>query len=97
VAQGTDGVLYVAGRTSGAFPTFSAGGEFDIFVSAYSADGRSLWTRQMGSAAEDFAYAVAIGPGKSLFVAGSGGLVGGEGRGFGDERGWVIRMAVPAE
>ncbi len=97
VAQGTDGVLYVAGRTSGAFPTFSATGEFDVFVSAYSADGRALWTRQMGSTAEDFAYAMAVGPGKNLFVAGSGGLVGGGGRGFGDERGWVIRMAVPAE
>jgi hypothetical protein len=97
VAQGTDGVLYVVGRTSGSFPTFSAGGEFDIFVSAFSSDGRALWTRQMGSAAEDFAYAVAVGPGKSLFVAGSGGLVGGAGHGFGDERGWVIRMAVPAE
>jgi hypothetical protein len=97
MAQGTDGVLYVAGRTSGAFPTFSAGGEFDVFVSAFSADGQALWTHQMGSAAEDFAYAVVVGPGKSLFVAGSGGLVGGEGRGFGDERGWVIRMAVPPE
>jgi hypothetical protein len=94
---GADGVLYVAGRTNGESQTFSGRGEFDVFVSAFSADGQALWTHQMGSAAEDFAYAVAVGPSESLFVAGSGGLVGGRGRGSGDERGWVIRMAFPAE
>jgi hypothetical protein len=97
VARGSDGVLYVTGRTDGSFSGFSVAGEFDVFVRAYSADGRTLWTRQMGSTAEDFAYAVAVGPGKTMFVGGIGGLVGGARGGPVSERGWVVRIAVPAE
>ncbi len=97
VARGSDGVLYVTGRTDGAFTGYSGAGEFDVFVRAYSADGRALWTRQMGSRAEDFAYAVAVGPGKTMFVGGLGGLVGGARGGPVSERGWVIRMEIPAE
>lgn len=97
VARGSDGVLYVTGRTDGSFPGFSVAGEFDVFVRAYSADGRTLWTRQMGSRAEDFAYTVAVGPGKTMFVGGLGGLVGGARGGPVSERGWVVRMTVPAE
>ncbi len=98
VALGSDGVLYITGRTSGAFPGQSAGsGEFDVFVQALDPGGEALWTRQLGSTAEDFAYAVAVGPDGGLFLGGLGGLVGG-GRGAPvAERGWVIRMTVPTE
>jgi hypothetical protein len=97
IARGSDGVLYITGRTDGSFPGFSVAGEFDVFVRAYSSDGQTLWTRQMGSRAEDFAYAVAVGPGKTMFVGGIGGLVGGARGGPVSERGWVIHMAAPAE
>lgn len=95
VSPGTDadGVLYIAGRTSGAFPGHSARGEFDIFVRAIDTNGATLWTRQLGSAAEDFAYAVAAGPANSVYVGGSGGLV--SGGDSDDERGWVIRIPAP--
>ena len=91
---GPDGTMLITGRTDGAFPGNSPAGRFDIFVRAYDTGGEALWTRQMGSPAEDFAYAVVVGAGGDIFVAGSGGL-GGDGTAV--ERGWVIRMAAPAK
>ena len=95
VSPGRDGTLYVAGRTKGSFPGQAARGGYDVFVSALDNHGQSQWTPQMGSAVDDFAYAVAVGPGDGLFVAGSGGLVSGGSTEV--ERGWIIHVRAPAE
>ncbi len=93
VARGRDGTLYVAGRTNGSFPGHRARGGFDVFVRAMESGGRALWTRQMGSAVADLAYAVAAVPGGGLYLGGSGGVASaGEPAA---ERGWIIRMEVP--
>ena len=95
VSPGRDGTLYVAGRTKGSFPGLAARGGYDVFVSAMDDHGQTLWTRQMGSAVDDVAYAVAVGPGDDLYLGGSGGLVSGGSTEV--ERGWIIRVRAPSE
>ena len=95
VSPARGGTLYVAGRTKGSFPGQAARGGYDVFVSAMDAGGQPAWTRQIGSAVDDVAYAVAVGPEDGLFLGGSGGLVSGGSTEV--ERGWIIHMKVPSE
>jgi hypothetical protein len=70
VAAGPDGTVYIAGRTSGAFPGLSTAGDYDAFVRAYDAQGTERWTRQFGTAADDLAQGVAVAPDGSIIVVG---------------------------
>jgi hypothetical protein len=66
-----NGVVIVAGRTSGAIGTFTNAGGSDLFVCAFSADdGSDLWSLQIGSGQND--YAIGLGfDGTTLWVLGS--------------------------
>lgn len=78
VAIDSAGNAYVAGDTTGDLAAVNAG-LFDIFLTKYDASGASLWTRQAGTAGDDFGDAVAFDlAGASVVVAGStrGGLGG---------------------
>lgn len=70
------GRVFVAGTTSGALAGANAGGP-DAFVRAYAADGTTtLWTRQFGTAASDFANGLATDEAGTVVVTGStGGLL----------------------
>jgi uncharacterized repeat protein (TIGR01451 family) len=68
LTAGPDGSIYVAGYTYGALEGSNAGGQ-DAFVRKYDADGNVLWTRQFGTAGDDYAYALTAGPG-GIYVAG---------------------------
>ncbi len=46
--------IYVAGNTAGTFPGQSSGGKQDCFITRFDTSGNRLWTRQFGSAADDF-------------------------------------------
>ena len=50
--------VYVVGVTAGALPGQTTAGD-DVFVRKYDAGGTELWTRQFGSASDDFATGVA--------------------------------------
>jgi L-ascorbate metabolism protein UlaG (beta-lactamase superfamily) len=63
------GRVYVAGQTDGDFGTASHG-RTGAFVAAYTTGGRRLWTRQFGSAALDYANAVATDGRGAIYVAG---------------------------
>ena len=67
----TDGSgAYVAGYTSGTLPgQASAGGWSDAFVRRYDATGSEVWTRQFGTAADDYAYGTAADP-SGVYVVG---------------------------
>ena len=72
----TTGRVFVAGTTSGALAGANAGGQ-DAFVRVYAADGTTtLWTRQFGTAASDFANGLATDEAGTVVVTGStGGLL----------------------
>lgn len=84
VAVDADGRIAVVGFTSGVLAGDSAG-SVDVFVRLYDADGGVLWTRQFGTAANDFGQAVAFDPEGNVLVAGwTEGALSGTSAGFTD-------------
>ncbi len=77
VATDQDGNVIVVGTTLGVLGAANAGG-YDGFVRKYDPDGAELWTRQFGSEAQDYGWAVAVDAAGDIFVAGTtaGSLVG---------------------
>ena len=68
IAVGAGGV-YVAGRTTGAFPGESNAGGFDAFLRKYDSVGNVQWTRQFGTSGADVAKGIAVNA-TSVYVAG---------------------------
>jgi hypothetical protein len=61
--------VYVVGWTLGILPGQTSAGDTDAFIRKYDFNGNVLWTRQFGSAAQDYAYAVAV-DGTGVYVVG---------------------------
>lgn len=64
------GNIYVVGFTNGALNGQENAGGSDGFLEKFSANGNLLWTRQLGSAGDDFAEAVATDARGNVYVAG---------------------------
>ena len=62
---------FVAGETSGHFPGASSAGGLDGFVRQYTGAGDVVWTRQFGSASDDYAVGSAVGPSGDVLVVGT--------------------------
>jgi len=71
VAADTAGNIYVAGSTVGGLDGNVSAGNTDLFLVKYDPSGLKQWTRQLGTAAVDEAYAVATDAAGSIYVAGS--------------------------
>ena len=71
VTTGSDGSIYIAGRTDGNLDGNSNAGERDAFLSKYNSDGTKSWTRLLGSSAYDWAYSVTTGSDASIYIAGT--------------------------
>lgn len=61
----------VAGETGGHLAGASSAGGLDGFVRQYDTAGEVVWTRQFGSALDDYAVGSGIGPGGDIFIVGS--------------------------
>ncbi|MBI4302836.1 MAG: SBBP repeat-containing protein, partial [Chloroflexi bacterium] len=61
--------FYVAGETYGTFPGQASAGEGDAFVRKYDLSGNEIWTRQFGTAPNDYASSIAAGT-TGIYVAG---------------------------
>ena len=61
--------VYVAGATEGRLPGQRNPGLVDLFVRKYSTDGNPLWTDQVGTSREDYAYSV-VADASGAYVAG---------------------------
>lgn len=79
------GIAYVAGFTSGTLPGQTSAGGVDGFVRAYDADGNELWTRQFGTAADDFVIGLAVEGGQLYLGGWTGGTLGGDGSAGGED------------
>lgn len=64
------GNVFVAGRTDGSLDGSANAGGLDAFVAKLASNGALLWVRQLGSAADDFAYGVAIDAAGDAVIAG---------------------------
>ena len=65
------GQILVVGSTEGTLPGQVSAGGYDAFVALFDQAGRQLWTRQFGSAGDDFGLAIAVDPSDNITVAGS--------------------------
>jgi hypothetical protein len=65
-----NGNAFVAGYTSGTLPDAEGLGFDDAFVRKLDPNGNVLWTRQLGSDNNDYAFSVATDGDGSVFVAG---------------------------
>lgn len=74
IAQGVttdgDGNIYVVGYTENTFADNTSAGGYDAFVTKWNANGTLAWTRQWGTAADDFGKALAIDADGDIFVTG---------------------------
>lgn len=62
--------LFVVGSTDGDVEGSNAGGR-DAFLRKYDTDGNIAWTRQFGTASNDFAASVASDGASNIFIAGN--------------------------
>jgi predicted enzyme related to lactoylglutathione lyase len=69
LAVDAEGNIVVAGTTMGNLSGSSAG-NYDSFVRKYGPKGNELWTRQFGTAKDDFAKALAVDAEGNIVVAG---------------------------
>jgi len=65
-----DSVMYVSGPTGGANAMFPGAVGADVFVRAYTAKGKHLWTAVFGSALAEDNWRISAGP-SGLYVTGS--------------------------
>ena len=78
VAVDGSGDVYVAGYTSGILPGQSSAAGVDTFLRKYDGSGTELWTRQFGSAQDDYGQSVCVDSSGNVYLAGytSGALPG---------------------
>jgi hypothetical protein len=89
VAEDGAGGVFIGGYTHGTMGAQHIGGA-DIFLARYNADGDRLWIRQFGTFQNDYANALAPGPGGSVYIGGTTqGPLGGPHAGSGDA--WIAR------
>ena len=91
LTTGLDGSIYVSGWTGGTLDgQANSGGDYDAFLTKYSADGTKAWTKLLGSISLDFAYALTTGLDGSIYVGGTTGdaldgqIYNGNGPSYGD-------------
>jgi len=83
------GGLYVAGETGGSLGGPNAGG-YDAWLARYASAGNQLWVRQLGTSADDRAYAAAPDGWGGVYVSGgTPGSLGGPNAGSNDA--WLAR------
>ncbi len=70
VAVDPQGYVYVVGRVGGALPGQGHAGGLDVFVRKYDGQGNLLWTRQFGTAGDDFGVAAKVDSSGALYVSG---------------------------
>lgn len=70
IAVATDGSIYVAGSTQGAFQDQTHAGSEDAYFGKLSSEGELLWVQQFGSSGSDLATSIAVDEEGSIYVAG---------------------------
>ncbi|WP_341884206.1 SBBP repeat-containing protein, partial [Synechococcus sp. UW140] len=70
VTTGSDGSVYITGRTDGNLDGNSNAGSADAFLSKYNSDGTKSWTRLIGTSKWDHAQSVTTGSDGSIYIAG---------------------------
>jgi len=71
LTTGTDGAIYMAGLTGGSFDGVGFnGGWTDAYLTKFNPDGNKVWTRLIGTSAQDEGFALTTGIDGAIFMAG---------------------------
>ncbi len=70
VAVDKSGSVYVTGVTSGGLDGHTNAGGKDMFLVKYNAAGEKQWIKQLGTALDDYGFAVAVDASGNAYVAG---------------------------
>ena len=62
--------IYVTGHTLGTFDGQTNSGSTDIFISKYSPDGLSLWTKFIGNADSEAGYGIVLDANNNIYLSG---------------------------
>ncbi|WP_157234501.1 SBBP repeat-containing protein [Limnospira indica] len=73
LTTGSDGSIYVAGKTWGDLDGQTNSGLYDAFITRFQPDGTKAWTRLLGTHRTEDASALTTGLDGSIYVAGSTG------------------------
>ncbi len=73
VAVDSNDNIYVTGYAYGNLDGNTHAGNYDIFLTKYSADGTKLWTEQWGTSKDDRGYSVAVDSNDNIYVTGGAG------------------------
>lgn len=71
VATDSNGNVFMAGYTRGAFVVGSNTGPFDAYLIKFSPQGTMQWTKQLGSNADDQVFSAATDQGGNVLIAGT--------------------------
>jgi len=71
VTTDSTGNVYVSGWTQDALDGQTAAGNYDLFVTKYNNSGTKQWTRQLGTAGIDKAFAIATDSSDNLYISGA--------------------------
>lgn len=71
IAADVGGNVYVTGFTQGSLDANTLAKLSDAFVVKYDSTGTELWTRQFGTASDDYALGITVDSGSNIYVAGS--------------------------
>ena len=70
IAVDASGNVFVAGATRGVLDWGNSGG-WDAFIAKYDGEGNALWTRQLGSAGDELATALAVDGLGEVYITGT--------------------------
>jgi len=71
LAVDTNGNAYITGLTAGDLDGNTSAGGNDMFLVKYDASGTKQWTKQIGTAADDYGYGVAVDSAGNIYIAGT--------------------------
>ncbi|MCC3409821.1 MAG: proprotein convertase P-domain-containing protein, partial [Microcoleus sp. PH2017_10_PVI_O_A] len=69
VASDSAGNIYIAGSTRGNLQGTNAG-DADAWLAKYDSNGNEIWTKQLGTIAEDEAFGIAVDKGDRVYLTG---------------------------
>ncbi|WP_172973515.1 SBBP repeat-containing protein, partial [Limnospira platensis] len=93
LTTGSDGSIYVAGKTGDNLDGQTPSGRGDAFISRFQPDGTKDWTRLLGTSAWDEASALTTGSDGSIYVAGwTGGDLDGQTNSGGEWDAFISRF-----
>ena len=64
------GNIFVTGTTYGSLDGNTSAGRWDMFLAKYNTDGTKLWTKQLGSAGDDYGFGVSVDGSGNAYVTG---------------------------